>query len=301
MRSSTASLRVHVESVLAGRVASPFRLREARVPAVVPTGIPALDELVGGLPRGSLTEIYGPPCSGKTSILHSALASRTGSSEVCALVDAQDAFDPSGSQASGVLLQRLLWVRCHGLEQAFRSLDLLLHGGGFGFIALDLGDTPARLVRKVPLNVWFRLRRTVEDTSTVLLVLSQESNAKTCASLVLRVEKEACRWSLQKRKNVAGAFHTPGCLLDGSECSAVIVRSLQRHKKLHFIDRRNLQEESSEATTRFQVNSEQYITEEVKREAVLVSLQEEKQENRQEGLQERAQEGAQEERRQRAG
>lgn len=206
---------------------------------------------------------------------------------MCALVDAQDAFDPSGSQALGVLLQRLLWVRCHGLEQAFRSLDLLLHGGGFGFIALDLGDMPARLVRKVPLNVWFRLRRTVEDTSTVLVVLSQESNAKTCASLVLRLEKEVNQWSLQKRKGTA-AFHTPGCLLDGSEYSAEIVRSLQRHKKLHFIDRQNLQDKSSEATARFQVNTEKYITEETKREAMLVPLQEEEQENQQEKRRQRA-------------
>jgi recombination protein RecA len=268
MRSSTASLRLHVESTLAGRIASPFRLREARIPAVVPTGIPALDGLVGGLPRGSLTEIYGPPCSGKTSILHSALASRTASSEVCALVDAQDAFDPSGSQAAGVLLPRLLWVRCHGLEQAFRSLDLLLHGGGFGFIALDLGDTPARLVRKVPLHVWFRLQRTVEDTPTVLLVLSQESNAKSCASLVLRVEKEATRWSLQKRASAASAFHTPACLLDGSACSAEIVRSIQRHKKLRFIDRANLRKDR-EGMARFHVNSDQYFMEEAPHEAVL--------------------------------
>jgi recombination protein RecA len=278
MRSSTASLRLHVESALAGRVASPFRLRETRVPAVVPTGIPALDELVGGLPRGGLTEIYGPPCSGKTSILHSALASRTASSEACALVDAQDAFDPSGSQASGVLLQRLLWVRCHGLEQAFRSLDLLLHGGGFGFIALDLGDTPARLVRRVPLHVWFRLRRTVEDTSTVLLVLSRESNAKTCASLVLRVEKEKTRWSLQKRKTATIAFHTPGCLLDGSACSAEIVRSLQWHKKLRFIDRANLREEDCEGMARFQVNFEQYVTEKALGEAAFLPLPENRQE-----------------------
>src|ERR1700751_661917 len=111
MRSSTASLRLHVQPPLAGRVPSPFRLREDLPPVVVPTGITALDEFVGGLPRGSLTEIYGPPCSGKTSILQSALASRTASSEVCELVDGQDAFDPSGSQAAGVLLQQLLWVR----------------------------------------------------------------------------------------------------------------------------------------------------------------------------------------------
>jgi len=287
MRSSTASLRLHVESALAGRVASPFRLRDARVPAVVPTGIPALDELVGGLPRGSLTEIYGPPCSGKTSILHSALASRTLSSEVCALVDAQDAFDPGGSQASGVLLQRLLWVRCRGLEQAFRSLDLLLHGGGFGFIALDLGDAPVRQVRKVPLNVWFRLRRAVEDTSTVLLVLSQESNAKSCASLVLRVEKEASRWSLQKRKSAEAVFHTPGCLLEGSACSAEIVRSLQRQKKLRFIDRLNRRDESCEVIARFELNADQYVMEKVMDKAGILPSQENRQEELEEGTQER--------------
>jgi recombination protein RecA len=286
MRSSTTSLRVHVESALAGRVASPFRLREARVPVVVPTGIRALDELVGGLPRGSLTEIYGPPCSGKTSILQSALASRTASAEVCALVDAQDAFDPSGAQAAGVLLQRFLWVRCHGLEQAFRSLDLLLHGGGFGFIALDLSDTPVRLVRKVPLHVWFRLRRTVEDTSTVLLILSQETNAKSCAALVLRVEKEASRWSSQKRKS-APAFHTPGCLLDGSACSAEIVRSRERHKKVRFIDRANPREKDCEGTARFVVNSEPYVTEEALGEAARSTLEENWREAMQEQHEER--------------
>jgi recombination protein RecA len=278
MRSSTAFLRLHVESALAGRITSPFRLRDARIPAVVPTGIPALDELVGGLPRGGLTEIYGPPCSGKTSILQSVLVSRTASSEVCALVDAQDAFDPGGSQAAGVLLQRLLWVRCDGLEQAFRSLDLLLHGGGFGFIALDLGDAPARLVRKVPLHVWFRLRRTVEDTSTVLLVLSQESNAKSCASLVLRAEKEATRWTLQKRESAATAFHTPACLLDGSACSAEIVRSQQRPKKLRFIDRANLREKERAGMARFHVNSDQYLTEGAPHAAGLLPLEENRQE-----------------------
>jgi recombination protein RecA len=265
MRSSTASLRLHVESALAGRVAAPFRLREAKLPPVVPTGITALDELVGGLPRGSLTEIYGPPCSGKTSILHATLASRTLSAEACALVDAQDAFDPCGSQASGVVLPRLLWVRCHELDKAFRSLDLLLHGGGFGFIALDLSDAPARLVRQVPLNVWFRLRRAVEDTATVLLVLAQESNAKTCASLVLRMEKEVARWSLRTRQTGSAAgFHTPGCLLDGSACSAEVVRSLLRHKQPRFIDQPKALDGATEEVARFEVSAERYVMEERK-------------------------------------
>ena len=232
---SASSLRLHVESALAGRVGSPFRFREAAPPAVVPTGISALDELTGGLPRGCLTEIYGPPCSGKTSILRSALAARTQSVEACALVDAQDSFDPAGAHYAGVELSRLLWVRCQGVDLALRSLDLLLHGGGFGLVALDLGDVPPKLVRQVQLNVWFRMRRAVEDTSTVFVVLAQETNAKSCASLVLRIEKETIEWSLPKTS--ARVEHTPGCLVNGSIHSAEMVRSFLRHKKPLFIDR----------------------------------------------------------------
>jgi recombination protein RecA len=255
MRSSTASLRLHVESALAGRVPAPFRLRDTAPPVVVPTGISALDEFLGGLPRGSLTEIYGPPCSGKTSILHSALAARTAASEACALVDALDAFDPATSQASGVFLPKLLWVRSHGLEQAFRCLDLLLQGGGFGFVALDLADAPARLVRKVPLNVWFRLRRVVEDTSTILLILSQESNAKTCASLVLRLEREAAHWSEPQPETqpAAANAHTPGCLLKGASHAAEAVRSALQHKRPHPI---NEPSASSETFVHFHLNSD---------------------------------------------
>lgn len=275
MRSSTASLRLHLESALAGRVASPFKVREPVAPLVVPTGIPALDELVGGLPRGCLTEIFGPPCSGKTSILHSVLASRS-RSEVCALVDAHDAFDPGSAQASGVYLPRLLWARCHGIEQAFRCLDLVLHGGGFGLVVLDIADVPVRLVRQVPLNVWFRLRRAVEDTPAVLLVLSQESNAKTCASLVLRLEREAARWSLKTRNAAPDVFHTPGCLLDGSAHSSEIVRSVLRYKKPRFIDQPAAVGNSSETTAHFEMSANRYDTQEAQPHLTLLPQQEER-------------------------
>ena len=261
---SAASLRLHVESKLVGRVVSPFRFREACAPQVVPTGITALDELTGGLPRGCLTEIYGPPCSGKTSILQSALAARTKAAEACALVDAKDSFDSVGSQRAGVFLPRLLWVRCGGIDQALRSVDLLLHGGGFGLVALDLGDVPTRLVRQVQLNVWFRMRRAVEDTSTVFLVLAQETHAKTCASLVLRVEKASALWS-QSARTTAHVSHTPGCLLDGSTNSAEMVRSFVRHQKPLFIDR--LKTQGSPETAHFLLNSDQQVAEGDLREA----------------------------------
>jgi recombination protein RecA len=202
MRSNLATLRSDVELSLAGRVASPFGYRDRKSVETVLTGIPEIDALAGGFPRGALTEIFGPPCSGRTTVLLSALASRTAEAEVCALIDARDSFDPRSAEAAGVELQQLLWVRCRSLDQSLRAADLLIQGGGFGFIALDLSDVAPETVRHVPLNAWFRFRRAVEDTSTVLLVLEQESNAKTCASLVLRMSMKAAKWSGTAENNV---------------------------------------------------------------------------------------------------
>jgi hypothetical protein len=204
MRSNLATLRSDVELSLAGRVVSPFGYRDRKSVETVLTGIPEIDALAGGFPRGALTELCGPPCSGRTTVLLSALALRTAEAEVCALIDARDSFDPRSAEAAGVKLQQLLWVRCRSLDQSLRAADLLIQGGGFGFIALDLSDLAPETVRHVPLNAWFRFRRAVEDTSTVLLVLEQESNAKTCASLVLRMSMKAVKWSGAAESNVKG-------------------------------------------------------------------------------------------------
>lgn len=236
MLSTSNALRLHVESALAGRVSSPFRFQQPQ-PITASTGIAALDHLAGGLPRGCLTEVFGTLSSGITSLLHSTLAARTANAEVCALVDAQDSFDPAGAQSTGVALRQLLWVRCRNLDQALRSVDLLLHGGGFSLVAMDLSGAPARLVRQIPLNFWFRLRRSVENTSTILLVLSRESNAKTCASLVLRMERETARWSLRDRLYPSRDFHTPASLLDGWTTTAEMIRSSAQRTNISFIDR----------------------------------------------------------------
>jgi len=193
--SSLATLRSKIESDLRGRVASPFAYRDRNAFELVSTGVPEMDALVGGLPRGAMTEICGAACSGRTSLLLSALASRTAEGEVCALVDARDSFDPLTADAAGIALGKLLWVRCQNIEQALRATDLLIQAGGFGMVAVDLSDVPARTVRQVPLNAWFRFRRAVEDTPTILLLLEQEPHAKTCASLVVRLEAGEARWT----------------------------------------------------------------------------------------------------------
>ncbi len=90
--------------------ASQLEIRPA--PEMVSSGIPAIDSLTGGLPRGCLTEICGPASSGRTTLLLAALAAATQRGEYCAVVDASDALDPDSAVAAGVELDRLLWVRC---------------------------------------------------------------------------------------------------------------------------------------------------------------------------------------------
>ena len=218
------ALRSKVESALTGRVIAPFTYRDRKVMETVSVGIPAVDALAGGLPRGGLTEICGPPCSGRTSLLLAALASRTAEAEACALVDGRDGFDPHAAEAAGVELQQLLWVRCRNIEQTLRATDLLIQGGGFGLIAVDLSDIPPETVRQVQLHVWFRFRRAVEDSSTILLLLEQESNAKTCASLVLRLEAEQARWSATLHGPGPHSLrHSNANLLDGLEARANVL------------------------------------------------------------------------------
>ena len=212
-----ALLQKQFESLLGGRLG----WQAKPVAETVSSGVPEIDLATGGLPRGCLTEIFGAPSSGRASLLVSILAGATARQEFCALVDAEDAFDPFSAAAAGVELPRLLWIRCgHNAEHALRAADLLLQGGGFGVVALDLGDTPASAARRISLTSWFRLRRAVEHTSTVLIAVERQSNAKTCASLMLELSRERARWSgeldsarLLGGMRVAVARRKPGCAI----------------------------------------------------------------------------------------
>jgi hypothetical protein len=186
-----AVLKREFEAVLGGVLG----WQERPAPELVRTGAPEVDAATGGIPRGALTEIFGPASSGRTSLLFSVLAETTAQGEVCAVVDAEDAFDPASAAAAGVRLNRLLWVRCgHSAERALKAADLLVQGGGFGAVVMDLGDTPPQTARRISLTSWFRLRRSVEHTPTVLLAVARQSNAKTCASLMLECARERAAW-----------------------------------------------------------------------------------------------------------
>src|SRR6202049_4782604 len=198
------------------------RLNIRPAPEMVSSGVPAIDALTGGLPRGCLTEICGPASSGRTTLLLAALAAATRRGEFCVVVDASDTLDPHSAAACGVELDRLLWVRCgeettqrnspqkprvkqkipktafdfnrtswwpseRRLEQVLRATDLLLESGGFGLIVLDLADLPPQAARRIPLTTWFRFRRAVENKPTILLAIEQHPIAGSCSSVLLQL------------------------------------------------------------------------------------------------------------------
>ena len=180
------------------------RLAVRPAPEMVSSGIPALDDLTGGLPRGCLTEICGQASSGRTTVLLAALAAAIRRDEFCVVVDASDAFDPHSAVAVGADLDHLLWVRCgedsprpeHRLEQALRVTDLLLESGGFGLIILDLADLPVQAARRIPLATWFRFRRAIEYKPTILLAIEQQPIAGSCSSLLLELRDLSSQFSV---------------------------------------------------------------------------------------------------------
>lgn len=77
------------------------------------------------------------------------------------------------------------WSR---IDQALRVADLLLQGGGFGAIVLDMCSTAPEDVLRIPLAMWFRYRAAAERTLTSFLLLTQHPCAKSSAELLLRLE-----------------------------------------------------------------------------------------------------------------
>jgi recombination protein RecA len=196
--SSVAVIRSQVER----RIPGALTVYERQTPEVFPTGIAALDQQLGGIPKGGLTQICAPAGinSGRTTLLMSLLAQATREKEeFCAVVDATDCFDPESASKMGVCFSRLLWVRCgdrgmNALERSFRATDILIQNGGFGVIVLNLSYIEEKLIRKIPLTSWFCLARKIERTSTAFVVLLPYSAAQSCAALTLHLGDSQSHW-----------------------------------------------------------------------------------------------------------
>jgi recombination protein RecA len=168
---------------------------DAKIRECLPTGIASLDALVDGFPRGAISEILGPESSGRTTLVHSLLAASTARLEICAYVDTDDSFDPVSAAAAGVALSQLVWIRCgHNAGHALKAADYLLHAGGFGAIILDLCQVPPRISNRIPISYWYRFRRAIENTPTILTLVERQPLAKSCASLMLDVQRKRTAW-----------------------------------------------------------------------------------------------------------
>ena len=180
--------KAEIESDIAGRFENAFRLQEKKAVLTLPTGVTEIDSLTGGIPRGGISEIFGPASSGRTSLLFSMLAYATTHEEISALIDISDVFTPTAAAPAGIDFEKLLWVRCgNNLEHGFKATDLILHAGGFGLVILDLGDVAGKDARRIISSWWYRFRRTVENKPTSVVVISPDACTRSCAALTLEL------------------------------------------------------------------------------------------------------------------
>lgn len=105
----------------------------------IPTGILALDLAlgVGGIPRGRIVEIFGGEASGKTTLALKIAAKVQEMGGVCAMVDAEHAFDPEWAKKIGVKVEDLLISQPESAEEALEIIETLVRSGEVDLIILD--------------------------------------------------------------------------------------------------------------------------------------------------------------------
>jgi hypothetical protein len=98
-------------------------------------------------------------------------------------------FEPSHQPILTAALRPLLSSKpWHRITQALRTADLLLQGGGFSAIVLDMGGLSPEFVSRIPLAHWHRYRAAAERTQSSILLLTQYACAKSSAELLLRLQ-----------------------------------------------------------------------------------------------------------------
>ncbi len=180
-----------------------------------------------GITRGTIVEIYGRRSSGRMSVCLQMLAQATAQGEVCAVIDLYDSFHPASAAFAGVRLEKLVWVRSRGnVEHALRAADLLLHAGGFGIVLLDLCEANRHVLNRIPLSYWYRFRRAIEYTPTILLICADSIQARSCSANQLQLKSNVFHW--------AG---TALCrVLRGLEVNAILHKGAVVHPKSLFLE-----------------------------------------------------------------
>ena len=118
--------------------------------AAIPTGSLTLDRAlgIGGIPRGHITEVYGPEGAGKTTLALSVIAQAQQAGGSACYIDTEHALDLRWATSAGVDLSRLVLCRPESGEQALQVAGLLI---GSGAVAVLVVDSVAALVPKAEL------------------------------------------------------------------------------------------------------------------------------------------------------
>jgi recombination protein RecA len=156
---------------------------------VIPTGSIALDLAlgVGGLPRGRITEIYGPEASGKTTLALSVIAEAQKKGGQCAFVDAEHALDPKRAEILGVNLDELLLSQPDTGEQALEITETLIRSGALDVIVIDsvaalvpraelegeMGDAVVGMQARLMSQALRKLTGAISKSKTVLIFTNQ--------------------------------------------------------------------------------------------------------------------------------
>ncbi len=155
----------------------------------IPTGSLALDDAlgIGGVPRGRITEIFGPESSGKTTLAAHIVAEAQKLGGTCAFVDAEHAFDPNYAEQLGVDTDELLISQPDTGEQALNITDTLVRSGALDVIVIDsvsalvpqaelegdMGDTHVGLQARLMSQALRKLAGTINRTKTALIFINQ--------------------------------------------------------------------------------------------------------------------------------
>jgi len=156
---------------------------------VISTGSLALDKAlgIGGIPRGRVTEIYGPEASGKTTLALHAVAEAQRKGGIAAFVDAEHALDTSYAKKLGVNCDELLVSQPDTGEQALEIADMLVRSGAIDILVIDsvaalvpraeiegeMGDAHMGLQARLMSQALRKLTATISKTKTSLIFINQ--------------------------------------------------------------------------------------------------------------------------------
>ncbi|MFC3831248.1 MULTISPECIES: recombinase RecA [Deinococcus] len=156
---------------------------------VVSTGSLSLDLAlgVGGIPRGRVTEIYGPESGGKTTLALAIVAQAQKAGGTCAFIDAEHALDPVYARALGVNTDELLVSQPDNGEQALEIMELLVRSGAIDVVVVDsvaaltpraeiegeMGDSLPGLQARLMSQALRKLTAILSKTGTAAIFINQ--------------------------------------------------------------------------------------------------------------------------------